>query len=221
MILVAFDPASPSTVFVLTHSSQYSFRLIPTRLLRSDDGGATWTDLSEGSPPLGGWPQDIWFDSTSSPSAVYAIGWRSTDRGESWTELSPEEADRTWVQHSKEPETDFQGTVTDANTGGELTVLVGRVDPSDPSIRYAGTEVGVYSRWTAARAGIRPARWSGGSFLIQVRRPPSTRPHQGASSSPTWNDVEPHFGRSRFRGHIALLPVHAICLDFGRAVPYR
>ena len=89
VILVAFDPASPSTVFVLTHSSQYSVRLIPTRLLRSDDGGATWTDLSEGSPPLGGWPQDIWFDTTSSPSAVYAMGWRSTDRGESWTELSP------------------------------------------------------------------------------------------------------------------------------------
>ena len=122
VILVAFDPASPSTVFLLTSSSESPEVGIPPGCFRSDDGGATWTDLSEGSPPLGGWPVAIWFDTTTSPSTVYASGWRSTDRGESWTELSSEEADRRWAQHWEEPgtdfqNTDFQGRVTDANTG--------------------------------------------------------------------------------------------------------
>jgi photosystem II stability/assembly factor-like uncharacterized protein len=150
VILVAFDPASPSTVFLLTSSSEWAAWGTPaTRLLRSDDGGATWTDLSKASPTLGGWPVAIWFDTMTSPSTIYASGWRSTDRGASWTELSAEEADRRWAQHWEEPGTDFQNTafrgmVTDATTGAEFTVLVGRVDPKDPSIRYAGTEEGVY-----------------------------------------------------------------------------
>jgi photosystem II stability/assembly factor-like uncharacterized protein len=149
VILVAFDPASPSTVFVLAWASDSLGPLIQTQLLRSDDGGVTWTDLSTTSPPLSGWPVAIWFDTATSPSTIYASGWRSTDRGNSWTELSPEEADRRWAQHWQEPgsdfqDGDFQGTVTDATTGGEFAVLVGRVDPSDPSIRYAGTDEGVY-----------------------------------------------------------------------------
>ena len=145
---VVYDPASPSTVLLVTDWSPSSARQIPT-LLRSDDGGATWTELIDASPHLEAWPLFIRFDTTSSPSTIYISGWRSTDRGESWTEPTPEdkaraEADPWQTLVTRFPDTDFRGTVTDANTGGELMVLVGRVDPNNPSIRYAGTDEGVY-----------------------------------------------------------------------------
>ncbi len=154
--LIAIDPASPSTVYVTAWAGGPG-------LFRSDDGGASWVDLSgawnDVSPAIGG-------DHGSEPrghtldvvrhdiSPVHGVSGgrqpdccpetavcRSTDRGESWTHLSPEEAAQALA---KQPEgglgTDFQGTVTDADTGAVLAVSMGCIDPGDPSIRYAGTD---------------------------------------------------------------------------------
>ncbi len=174
--LIMIDPASPSTVYV----TAWAFG---PALFRSDDGGASWVDLSlawnDVIPAMGeiidlmpGDPHHwMWFDTTSSPSTVYLAGasqtgpgtavCRSTDRGESWTTLSPEEATEALAsQPEGELGTDFQGTVTDADTGAVLAVSMGRIDPGDQSIRYAGTAEGVYkstdsgTTWNKANAGL-------------------------------------------------------------------
>jgi photosystem II stability/assembly factor-like uncharacterized protein len=186
--LVAFDPASSSTVYVLTweRSGLDGFAI----LSRSDDGGATWTDLSgavqiSGPPfPAGTLvlpnglddPDVMWLDTASSSSTVYISTiheptddtadkatqvWRSTDRGESWTQLSPQEATNAVAQRQQARlGTDFAGTLTDADTGAVLGVYLGRIDPSDPAIRYAATDHGVYkstdggTTWKKASTGL-------------------------------------------------------------------
>ena len=164
VFFVLVDPAAPSTIYAL--GSQ------PDGLLhRSDDGGATWTNLSATMPRhIMVWPPIMWADPTSSPSTIYALAmtgvdepdtWRSTDRGETWTKLSPEEA----AQAKSKPlylsfDSDFEGTVSDSDTGSLLGVLIGRIDPGDSSIRYAGTGEGVYKStdggktWKKASAGL-------------------------------------------------------------------
>jgi photosystem II stability/assembly factor-like uncharacterized protein len=158
--LIVIDPASPSTVYVTAWAGAPA-------LFRSDDGGASWADLSQAwldvSPPtvmdtvdLGpGSEFRTWFDTTSSPSTMYLAGpdiraaktavWRSTDRGRSWKILGPEEAAQALA---KQPQgrfgTDFQSTVKDAETGAVLAVSMGCIDPGDSSIRYVGTQEGVY-----------------------------------------------------------------------------
>jgi Tol biopolymer transport system component len=63
-------------------------------LQRSDDGGATWVELSDaGSPRVSVWEPFVWFDVTATPSTVFMWGlrgadlrvYRSSDRGETWT----------------------------------------------------------------------------------------------------------------------------------------
>jgi photosystem II stability/assembly factor-like uncharacterized protein len=98
IFVVGMDPTHASTLYVKLLEGE----TIP-RLMRSDDGGATWTDLSDALPlevaDVGGFMGPIiMFDASSEPSTVYTyVGpslWRSTDRGESWTRLSAEEGDQ-------------------------------------------------------------------------------------------------------------------------------
>jgi photosystem II stability/assembly factor-like uncharacterized protein len=164
--LVLIDPTAPSTLYAFggTFGGQ------PDGLLhRSDDGGATWRKLTD--PGLSIWPLVVWLDTTSNPSTIYALGYpsgrvRSTDRGETWTELSPEEAAQAESKRPKQlsgptgTTTDFEGTVSPTDTESVLPVGTGRIDPSDPSVRYAGTEEGVYKStdggksWKKASAGL-------------------------------------------------------------------
>jgi photosystem II stability/assembly factor-like uncharacterized protein len=97
---ISVDPASPSTVYAAVDFATDDVR--PTHLLRSDDGGATWADLTDSSAlKIGGYaPADVWFDTTSNPSTAYMRRFgdyqvcRSTDRGETWTELTTAEQDQ-------------------------------------------------------------------------------------------------------------------------------
>jgi photosystem II stability/assembly factor-like uncharacterized protein len=159
---LAVDPASSSTVFALTDNAVDP---TTTRFFRSDDGGLTWRDLTATSPHFAVWPPIVLIDATTSPSTVYTFDlqwsmWRSTDRGESWTRLSPEVADRFQQTAPRLQGRDFQGTVRDADTGSVFTEVAGPIDPSDPSIEYAGTPEGVYKSidggktWKRANAGL-------------------------------------------------------------------
>ena len=181
---IAVDPASPSTVYLAASEA----------LLRSDDGGATWTDLSGPGLPLMrpyGVSAGLWFDPTTTPSTLYMNGtlvgseargnsfsWfpspmcRSTDRGETWIELTKAEAEQVDQARRKQlppsPSAPAQRVfealgsplpgggvpLTDADTGYVLQVLVAAdaiVATSDPSIFYVGTGEGVYKSTDGGR----------------------------------------------------------------------
>jgi photosystem II stability/assembly factor-like uncharacterized protein len=206
---VAFDPASPSTVYMIALLSGDS--PWPTQLLRSDDGGVTWTHLTDASTPKpSGWFAAIWFDAASTPSTVFMWGnngsgddgwYRSTDRGETWTGPTEEEADQAiTIRHlpaAAQQALDaflvsFSGTVTDADTGAVVGVVPGNngvmsgaptgtaagsviVDPDQPSTFYAPTMNGVYKSTDSGRswrkAGTDPGNPAVGSVLVDPRTP--------------------------------------------------
>ncbi len=138
--LLILDPAAPSTVYVIMGPLDDA---TSRPVLRSDDGGATWADLTETMPPntkIMVWPPIMWVDATSSPSTVYicdqsANVLRSTDRGETWTELSQEDVVPEVGAAVKPPLpaaaqqaldaflASFEGTVTDADTGAVVGVV--------------------------------------------------------------------------------------------------
>jgi len=162
---VYIDPAAPLTIYAIYPKSD----AVPqARLGRSDDGDATWVDLSDtGAPKIYGYMPGVWFDATSTPSPVYMWGlrddglhvFRSTDRGENWTALrgaaqkkaaALQDAGRarsaaTWIT---------AGPVLEV-TGGEPLV-----DPHRSWVHYAGTKAGVYKSldsgrtWHRASAGL-------------------------------------------------------------------
>ena len=166
-----FDPAHPSTIYLLVIPRDG----VAARLLRSDDGGVSWAEAAGKPPkPFGVWPPAIWFDTTRSPSIVYALGGsgviRSADRGETWTELGPQEAQGEMDAKRRGPVlpaaadqalshffASFSGTVVDAATGIVVDVTAPgpgvekatwagsvAIDPADTSILYAATGAGVY-----------------------------------------------------------------------------
>ena len=163
-IPISIDPASPSTIYSFFYFETDAVR--PLRLLRSDDGGVTWvTPSATGLPKFGAYgPFDIWFDTTSTPSTAYMAGpigdevVGSTDRGETWTVLSPEKAAQ--AKSKRRWPAGVEGTVSDGDTGSVLQVLAGPIDPNDSSIRYVGTDRGVYKStdggksWKKASAGL-------------------------------------------------------------------
>jgi photosystem II stability/assembly factor-like uncharacterized protein len=142
---VGMDPTRASTLYVK----------IP-KLMRSDDGGATWTDLSDALPlkvaDVGGYMGPIiMFDATTDPSTVYTyVGpslWRSTDRGESWTRLSAEEGDQALALMdvprlpASAPESARQALEAfPADLGGTVTYVL--LDPRSADILYVLTDKG-------------------------------------------------------------------------------
>ena len=184
MLAAEFDPADPATIYLLVIPRDG----VAARLIRSDDGGVSWAEAA-GKPPklFGAGPPGIWFDTTRSPSIVYTLGGsgvvRSTDRGERWTELGPQEAEAVMDARWRGPVlsaaadqalshflASFNGTVVDAATGIVVGVTVPgpsvekgtwagsvAIDPADPSVFYAATRAGVYK---SADGG---ATWSSAS----------------------------------------------------------
>ncbi|MFH1833936.1 MAG: hypothetical protein ABH877_02840, partial [bacterium] len=192
---LAIDPASPSTLYVTWIPWD-----IPAKglaLLRSDDGGSTWTDLSavdaiaailRDSPKDGGItvPQ-VLFDTSASPSTVYidaeSSTLRSTDEGDTWSEvqLAKEERQALYAHDPLAPELmELTGTFIEVG-GSSLVRNVGPVvaDPDDKSIIYAGTDEGLYKStdggktWTRASTGLTPAGLSQGvsSLVIDPSSP--------------------------------------------------
>ncbi len=99
---VAVDPTAPSTIYAISVKDD---AVPPGRLQRSDDGGATWVNLSDaGSPRIYGYEAFVWFDVAAAPATVYAWGmkrgdwhvYRSVDRGETWTRDPPEQQNPPW-----------------------------------------------------------------------------------------------------------------------------
>ena len=159
------DPASSTTIYALALQADIGAGGI--QLLRSDDAGHTWTDLTRAVPPrINLRAPAILADVSSSPSTIYVFDqkggmWRSADRGETWMRLTAQEADRARARPlSGDPGSDFTGQLVDLNTGFNLDILVGRADPTDVSLEYAATLEGVYKSidggdtWNRASRGL-------------------------------------------------------------------
>jgi len=164
---VAVDPIAPSTIYAIALKDD---AVPPGRLQRSDDGGATWVNLSDaGSPRIIGYEAFVWFDATSTPSTVYMRSadthvYASIDRGETWTRLrGAAEQDQPWDlrdtprQMSAAARQALDAFMAPFGRGASITVGGGAsrlmldvtggrplVDPRDPSVFYAGTMKGVY-----------------------------------------------------------------------------
>jgi photosystem II stability/assembly factor-like uncharacterized protein len=88
------DPHSPSTIYLVYSTELENGKGVTTHLVRSDDGGATWTDLNQaGAPKVGPTSRGLWLDAATTPSTVYMYDDagdvnRSVDRGTTWTKLS-------------------------------------------------------------------------------------------------------------------------------------
>ncbi len=124
-IMAGCDPADPNTVYVGGNPNAFANDLSGLGgnrdAWRSDDGGDTWTGISQGDGVSGGLHTDVHsiaFDTSVDPTRVY-IGsdggvWRTEDQGASWTSMN-----------TNLGITQFQG--------------VG-LHPSDPTIVIGGTQ---------------------------------------------------------------------------------
>jgi photosystem II stability/assembly factor-like uncharacterized protein len=154
---VAVDPVAPSTVYVVKAWSESS------QILRSDDGGASWTELdnsifAKGDPKkedydagMGGFGATITIGDTEF-STVYLVGadnltWCSVDRGETWSKVTWTELQNKtqvyWMNPRLASPLELYGkTIEDAEDGLAAVVEVAVAAPDDSSVIYAGTTGG-------------------------------------------------------------------------------
>jgi hypothetical protein len=154
---VAVDPVSPSTVYVVKAWFESS------QILRSDDGGASWTELdnsifAKGDPKkedydagMGGFGATITIGDTEF-STVYLVGsdnltWCSVDRGETWSKVTWTELQTKtqvyWMNPRFASPLELYGkTIEDAEDSLAAVVEVAVADPDNSMLIYAGTAGG-------------------------------------------------------------------------------
>jgi uncharacterized repeat protein (TIGR02543 family) len=88
VIALAINPANPSVMYAASAYAYYQQTLC--RILRSTDGGSTWTIAFDASPALLGRDLYAIVLDPATPTTIYAAGdigvIRSTDSGDHWTE---------------------------------------------------------------------------------------------------------------------------------------
>ena len=151
------DPTSPSTIYVVCSTAQEADEAVSDHLLRSDDGGLTWTDLTEAGAPRKS--ADIWvataFDTTTTPSTIYMWDdtgsvWRSTDRGTTWTRLGLDEGMQAFEQADSPRE-------TPPIPAAAQQALDAFLAPLDDQVYLTDADTGARRR-THRRAGCAPGR---------------------------------------------------------------
>jgi photosystem II stability/assembly factor-like uncharacterized protein len=149
---VAVDPVSPSTVYVVVLDAK------SPKIRRSDDSGASWTEL-DSSVLLDSKSKSeyVWDGGSFGPpvtvgaanaSTIYMDTdsgvWRSVDRGASWSKVTRNEmTQKTVAGWSSGPAASPLGLygkkVEDMDDGSSGVVEVAVADPGDSSVIYAGT----------------------------------------------------------------------------------
>jgi photosystem II stability/assembly factor-like uncharacterized protein len=176
--MIGVDPASPATVYAGAFAPG-STSIDATHLLRSDDGGLSWLDLSV-ADNLYGYDFGIWFDTATAPTTVYVLGhraaWRSTDRGETWTPVGADEPQAGAATNPVLTST-FSGLSGDAlapqirvlrdrvlealwnSLEGKLTVYSVTFNPYSP-VMYAATSVGIVRAGQGLGSGPESGLWN-------------------------------------------------------------
>jgi hypothetical protein len=117
-------------------------------------------------------------------------GWRSAELGESWTNLTTEEADQLPSKQLPLPPAaqqaldvfyaSFSGMVIDADTGASVVVDPDgfpngvSVDPDHPSIFYAATREGVYKSTDGGKTWRKASRGLSSLAVSQLVPDPSS-----------------------------------------------
>jgi photosystem II stability/assembly factor-like uncharacterized protein len=187
---VAIHPSAPNVIFVEVASD-----LEGSPLLKSIDGGSTWTVSDAGMPPG---PlqtvEEITFDSTD-PSTMYALSvqklYKSTDSGSSWSHVSTNGNYPGTLAFAINPKngselflSTFDGVFRSTDAGATWTFasdgLPGlgvrslAIDAAQPAKIYAGTDLSVTKSVDAgATWAPQSADLSGPVFEIQLGPPGS------------------------------------------------
>jgi photosystem II stability/assembly factor-like uncharacterized protein len=159
---IEVDPQDPATLYTsgTILSNRCSFNPVCI-LFRSRDAGQTWSCIGDGLPSSIGGPL---LEIDSRTSALYVASgtgvWTSTDRGDTWSLLSPELHPSSFAASPVEEGTLWVGRVGRVGTsrdGGQTwtyssaglprrgAVMHLAAHPTDPAVVYAGTYAhGVY-----------------------------------------------------------------------------
>jgi hypothetical protein len=164
---LAIDPNAPRLIYVLGTSQAGNVHV----LMRTEDAGATWSDLSA-AVGLGRVDDDGFssgtplFDTSKTPSRVYIFAdgtWKSKDGGDHWSKAGDDELEQFYAKQTEDPDVAPPPRwIVDEETGQKgLATEVGQViDPRDPAVRYVATMLGVFkstdsgTAWKKASAGI-------------------------------------------------------------------
>lgn len=170
---LAIDPARPGTIYAASWFPSLS-------VLRSTDGGATWSEQDAGLPhltPIPSFPVQLAVDPTTVPSTLYAAfvmvngstpqTFRSTDGGDSWHPSGPGGYPLAvgqgvvYAGAFKSADDGVTWTPAASPPGQELVLAA---QPGSATIVYAGTTQGVWmsgdaaAGWQAASAGLTATR---------------------------------------------------------------
>lgn len=157
---IAVDPSAPNNIY-LSGRETISNTSYP-RVIKSTDGGVSWTDVSGSIPPAGNYISVIAVHPTNS-DIIYAPTrnegiYRSTDGGSSWTQVSTYEASMSIAITPADPNLVLIGSDADVykstNSGGIWTIadsgLRGRnnygcaISSTDASNVYLGNNYGCF-----------------------------------------------------------------------------
>jgi len=188
---IAIDPRSPNTVYAGVFFGTIDSSL---RVLKSTNGGASWTVTNSGLPAAGSYALTI---DPSTPATLYAAGggvFKSSNGGTTWTATATLSCSaRTVAIDPSNPATLYasggRGVCKSTNGGtswntvnsglSNTNVLALTIDPSNPSTLYAGIVGGVFkstnggASWTAVNSGL-PNADSGFTLIQALAIDPST-----------------------------------------------
>jgi hypothetical protein len=164
---MAIDPNVPQLIYALGTTQGGMVHV----LMRTKDGGTTWSDLSAavglGHADTDGFSSgDPLFDTTNTPSRVYIFAdgtWKSKDGGDHWSKAADDELSQfSSTQTAASQLVPLPRWVVDEETGQKgLATGIGLVlDPRDSAVRYVATMIGVFKStdgggtWKKASNGI-------------------------------------------------------------------
>jgi hypothetical protein len=163
---IGIDPNEPRILYVLG-ATRWGYVHV---LMRTEDGGATWSDLSAsvglGQVDVNGYSStEPVFDTRETPSSVLidAEGWwKSSDGGDHWSNADDADVTDAYAHQSVRDPVSAPRWIVDEASGqkGLVTGYGALSDSADPGILYVATMLGVFkstdggATWKNASKGM-------------------------------------------------------------------